>query len=323
MSFRNKLFGHDVGIDLGDDHARVWVKGKGIVLDEPVDGARRIQMGAWKSSEQDAASGLLGKCLSAVPKTLFGPRVFLTVTNDLSEMGQTKLFDAVRSVGAREVHLVESIMAAALGARLAVTEPVGNMVVNIDGKTADAALIALAGVVFSDHVRLGEKETASKAEDGLFTNSIIKCIHDFLEHCPPELSADLVERGITLTGSGALRPGLDKRIAEVTGLPVNIADEPATAIIRGLGKYIDIYEELLAMARKRQADERKRQADQYDAELRRRERLNATSTLLMPDGRDFLTWSREIEDRISGLEAICSKRRDGHLKDTTNKGDNQ
>ena len=60
MSFRDKLFGHDVGIDLGDDHARVWVKGKGIVLDEPVGGARRMQMGAWKSDEQDAAVKLLG-----------------------------------------------------------------------------------------------------------------------------------------------------------------------------------------------------------------------------------------------------------------------
>ena len=194
MSFRDKLFGHDVGIDLGDDCARVWVKGKGIVLAESVEGARRMQMGAWKSDEQDAAVKLLKKCLSVVPKSLFGPRVFLAVTADL-----------------------------------------------------------------------------------------------------------------TLTGSEALRPGLDKRIAEATGLPVHIAEEPATATIRGLGKYIDVYEELLAMARRRQADERKRQADQYDAELRRRERLNATTTLLMPDGRDFLTWSSEIENRIRDLEAICAK----------------
>ena len=307
MSFRDKLFGYDVGIDLGDDCARVWVKGKGIVLDEPVDGARRMQMGAWKSDEQDAAVKLFGKCLSVVPKSLFGPRVFLTVTGDLSEMGQTNLFDAVCSAGAREVHLVENTMAAALGAGLAVMEPVGNMVVNIDGKTADAALIALAGVVYSDNVRRGERESTSKADDGFFTNSIIKCIHDFLEHCPPELAADLVDGGLTLTGSEALCPGLDKRIAEATGLPVHIAEEPATATIRGLGEYIDIYEELMAMARKRQADERKRQSDQYEAELRRRERLNATSTLLMPDGRDFLTWSREIENRISGLEARCAK----------------
>jgi hypothetical protein len=121
------------------------------------------------------------------------------------------------------------------------------------------------------------------------------------------LAADLVAGGITLTGSGALRPGLDKLLADQMGLPIHIADNPATATIRGLGKYIDIYEELMAMARRRQADERKRQADQYDAELRRRERLNATTTLLMPDGRDFLTWSREIENRISGLEAIGAK----------------
>ncbi len=194
ISFHDKLFGHDVGIDLGDGNARVWVKGKGIVLVEPVDGARRMQMGAWKSDEQDAAVKLFGKCLSVVPKSLFGPRVFLAVSADLS-----------------------------------------------------------------------------------------------------------------LTGSEALCPGLDKRIAEATGLPVHIAEEPATATIRGLGEYIDLYEELMAMARKRQADERKRQSDQYAAELRRRERLNATSTLLMPDGRDFLTWSREIENRISGLEAFGAK----------------
>ena len=307
MSFRDKLFGYDVGIDLGDDCARVWVKGKGIVLDEPVDGARRMQMGAWKSDEQDAAVKLLKKCLSVVPKSLFGPRVFLAVTEDISEMGETKLLYAVRSAGVREVHLVENTMAAALGAGMTVTEPVGNMVVNIDGKTADAALIALAGVVYSDYVRRGERGSASKADDGFFTNSIIKCMHDFLEHCPPELAADLVEGGITLTGSEALRPGLDKRIAEATGLPVHIAEEPATATIRGLGKYIDIHDELLAFERKRREDERRRQEDQYKAELRRRERLTATSTLLMPDGRDFLTWSREIEYRIARLESICGK----------------
>ena len=307
MSFRNKLLGHDVGIDLGDDHARVWVKGKGIVLDEPVDGARRMQMGALKSDEQDAAVKLLKKCLSVVPKSLFGPRVFLAVTEDISEVGKTKLLYAVRSAGVREVHLMQSVMAAALGAGLAVTEPVGNMVVNIGKETVDVALIALAGVVHSACVRHGKRESSPGSDGGIADCAIIDCARDFLEHCPPELAADLVAGGITLTGSGALRPGLDKLLANQMGLSIHIADNPTMATIRGLGKYIEVYDEFLAIERKRLADERKRQADQYDAELRRRERLNATSTLLMPDGRDLLTWSREIEDRISGLEAIGAK----------------
>lgn len=304
MNFCNKLLGYDVGIDLGDDHARVWVKGKGLVLDEPAEGSRRIQMGAWKADEHEAVVGLLGKCLSVVPKSLSGPRVFFAVSGDMAEIGRTKLLHAMHESGARRVSLVESTMAAALGAGLEVTEPIGNMVVNIGSKTADAALIALAVVVHLGYVRLGKMESSLDADDGLSENSIIHCVRKSLERCPPELAADVLERGFTLTGFGVLRPGLDKMLANATGLSVHIADDPSTAIIRGLGKYIDIYDELLSIERKKQVDQ-----DAADKErLARLERLEATSALLVPDGRDLLTWIHDVEGRITRLESICETR---------------
>ncbi len=69
--------------------------------------------------------------------------------------------------------------------------------------------------------------------------AIVNTVREALERCPPELSADLVDRGMVLAGGGALIPGLDKFISDQTGLPVMVADDPLTAVVRGTGKALN------------------------------------------------------------------------------------
>jgi rod shape-determining protein MreB len=189
-------------------------------------------------------------------------------------------------------------MVAAIGAGLPITEPSGNMVVDIGGGTTDIAVISLSGIVYSRSVRMagnqmdeaitnylkrkynlliGERTAeAIKIEIGSAfpldkplsmeikgrnliegvpkTISIddseirealgeciaviINAIRVALERTPPELSADISDRGIVLTGGGALIKNLDKRIREETGLPVSVADDPLASVVLGTGKML-------------------------------------------------------------------------------------
>jgi rod shape-determining protein MreB len=192
-------------------------------------------------------------------------------------------------------------MAAGIGAGLPITEPTGNMVVDIGGGTTEIAVISLAGTVISKSVRVGgdkmdnaiiqymkrkfnlaigertaeeikieigtafeeendEQETKEvKGRDlinGIPTTvviskkevkdalkepimPIVEGIKNTLENTPPELSGDIAEKGIVLTGGGALLKNLNKLIKMETGLPVIIAEEPLTCVVRGAGKALD------------------------------------------------------------------------------------
>lgn len=190
-------------------------------------------------------------------------------------------------------------MAAAIGAGLPITEPSGNMVVDIGGGTTEVAVISLSGIVFSRSVKVGgdkmddaiiqhmkrkynlligertaerikcEVGTAFPTEEVLSievkgrdllqgvpkpvaVNSdeirdaladpvgiIVDGIRSALEGTPPELSADIVDKGIVLTGGGSLLMNLDKLIREETGLPVTLSDDPISAVVLGAGKALD------------------------------------------------------------------------------------
>jgi rod shape-determining protein MreB len=200
---------------------------------------------------------------------------------------------------ASEVHLVEQAMVAAVGAGMPVTEPGGNMVVDIGGGTTDIAVISLSGIVYArsvkvaghvmdqaivDYVRsrynlmIGERtaetikiEIGSAApldrpatlevkgrdliegipksvslSDGEIrdaladkVSTIVKVIRTALEATPPELSADIIDRGIVLTGGGALLRNLDRRISDETGLPVSLAENPLASVVLGTGKMLE------------------------------------------------------------------------------------
>src|SRR6267154_1654829 len=208
------------------------------------------------------------------------------------------VMDSAYRAKASEVHLVEQAMVAAIGAGLPITEPSGNMVVDIGGGTTDIAVISLSGIVYSRSVRVAGNEMddavmqymkrkhnllvgertaeAIKMEigsafpldrpltmeikgrnliegvpktvlidDGEIREALSECVATImnairvaLERTPPELSADISDRGIVLTGGGALLKNLDKRIREETGLPVSIADDPLASVVLGTGRML-------------------------------------------------------------------------------------
>jgi rod shape-determining protein MreB len=206
--------------------------------------------------------------------------------------------DSAYRAKASEVYLVEEAVAAAIGAGLPITEPHGNIVVDIGGGTTDIAVISLGGIVYSRAVRtagdamddaltdfirrkfnllIGERTaeeikiqlgsafpfeeqltmevrgrnliegiprtitvTDSEVREALdpTVTAIVNAVRVALERTPPELSADIVDRGIVLTGGGALLKNLDKRLTSETGLPVSVADDPLTSVVLGAGKML-------------------------------------------------------------------------------------
>jgi len=227
------------------------------------------------------------------------PRVLISVPLEVTEVERKAVGDAALGAGARDVLLVEEPIAAAVGAGINISEPTGNMLVNIGGGSTEIAVISLRGVVTSKSIpiagdelnrnitqyardvfnlMLGERiaeeikvavgsaveqpekmEASMRGRDllsglpreiivhdgqirealGRSLKAIIEQIKSILEMTPPELVADIYQRGIILTGGGALLRGLDTAISKGTGLPVRVADEPLTAVVRGAGLLLE------------------------------------------------------------------------------------
>jgi rod shape-determining protein MreB len=224
------------------------------------------------------------------------PRVVIAVPSGITEVEKRAVRESAIHAGAREVHLIEEPMAAAIGVGLPVQDAAGNMIIDIGGGTTEVALISLSGIVFSRSVRVAgdeldeaiaqymkraynlmigertaeeikikigsayklEKEvsmevkgrdlvaglpktitiTSQEVREALMEpiSTIVDSVRITLERCPPELSADLVDRGLVLAGGGALLRGLDRLLAEETGLPVHVAEDPLSAVAEGTGK---------------------------------------------------------------------------------------
>ena len=331
------FFSSDIGIDLGTANTLVYVKDHGIVLREPSIVA--VKAGTTQVlAVGDEAKRMLGRTpgnISAIRPLKDGviadfeiteamlrhfitkahghrrfvrPRVVIAVPSGITEVEKRAVKDSAMHAGAREVYLIEEPMAAAIGVGLPVTDPAGNMIIDIGGGTTEVAIISLAGIVFSRSVRVAgdeldeaivqhlkraynlmigertaeeiklrigsayplEKEltmevkgrdlvaglpktitiTSEEIRDALNepVSRIVEAVRITLERCPPELSADLVDRGVVLAGGGALLRGLDKLIAEETGLPVHVAEDPLSAVAEGTGKALQEIEFLRAVA---------------------------------------------------------------------------
>jgi rod shape-determining protein MreB len=332
------LFSNDLAIDLGTANTLIYVRGKGIVSCEPsVVAVQRDERGVKTvRAVGREAKEMLGRTPGSVQavrplrdgviadfeiteamleyfikktnnrKTLVKPRIVICVPFGITEVEKRAVRESAESAGAREVHLIEEPMAAAIGAGLPVTEATGNMVVDIGGGTTEVAVISLGGIVYSQSIRVGGdkmddaviaymrrnynlligEQTAERVkcqvgnayplDEGLVMevkgrdlvagvprtvvvnsdeirdalaepiNSIVEAVMGALEKTPPELSSDIKDKGIVLTGGGALLRNLDVLLREETGLPVMVADDPISAVVLGSGKSLD-HPELLDM----------------------------------------------------------------------------
>jgi rod shape-determining protein MreB len=321
-------FSSDLAIDLGTANTLVYIRGRGIVLREPSmvvidDRTGRIQAVGTEAKEmlgktpaniraiRPMKDGVIAdfetteKMLQYfIKKTRTGnqflkPRIVIGIPSEITQVERRAVRDAALRARANEVFLIEQAMAAAIGADLPITEPGGNMIVDIGGGTTDVAVISLSGIVIAKSVRIASNEmdesiiqyikkkynlligerTAEqvkirigsaypldeplemeiKGRDLTYgipktlnindseirealesvVQTLIEVVKNTLEKTPPELAADIVDRGIILCGGGALLKNLDKRLREETSLPIFIADDPLSSVVLGAGKILE------------------------------------------------------------------------------------
>ena len=325
------LFSNDLAIDLGTATTLVYVKGKGVVSNEPsVVAIRKDSRGAKKIlAVGNEAKKMLGRTPANIVairpmkdgviadfevteamlryfiakahnrRNLIRPRVVVSVPSGITPVEKRAVRESAELAGAREIYLMEEPMAAAIGAGLPVSEPTGNMVVDIGGGTTEVAVISLSGIVYSHSVRVAgdkmdeaiiqyvkrkynlligersaeivkitigtaypEKEvrtaeikgrdlvsgipkTLEISSEEVMTaisepvNAIVEAVKVALERMPPELAADIVDKGIVLAGGGALLRNLDVLLREETGLPIIVAENPLTTVVIGTGMVLD------------------------------------------------------------------------------------
>ncbi|MBP0454679.1 rod shape-determining protein [Kitasatospora sp. RG8] len=335
MATNLSFIGRDLAIDLGTANTLVYVRGKGIVLNEPSVVAVNTNTGgilAVGSEAKKMIGRTPGNIVAIRPlkdgviadfeitermlryfilkihrrRYLARPRVVVCVPSGITGVERRAVIEASSQAGARQVHIIEEPMAAAIGAGLPVHEATGNMVVDIGGGTTEVAVISLGGIVTAQSIRVagdeldnaivqhikkeyslllgersaeqikmsigsafgleGEKDehaeirgrdlvsglpktvviSAAEVREAIDepVNSIIDAVKTTLDQCPPELAGDVMDRGIVLTGGGALLRGLDERLRRETGMPIHIAENPLDSVALGSGKCVEEFEAL-------------------------------------------------------------------------------
>ncbi len=323
-----RYFSNDLAIDLGTANTLVFARSRGIVVREPsvvvinkvtnkieaVGAEAKEMLGRTPGNIEPIRpmkDGVIAdfevteKMLDHFIRKAHGgrrlvrPRIVIGVPSEITQVEKRAVRDSAERAGASEVFLVEQAMMAAIGAGLPITEPSGNMIVDIGGGTTDVAVISLAGTVYSRSVRVAGNEmdeaiiqylkrkynlligerTAEiiKWEIGsayplkeplkmeikgrdlvegvpknlLITDeeirealaepvaTIVEAVRQALERTPPELSADIMDRGIVLSGGGALLRNLDQRLRDETGLPVVLAEDPLASVVLGAGRVLE------------------------------------------------------------------------------------
>lgn len=330
--FKNvfRKFSQDIGIDLGTANTLVFVKDKGIVINEPTVVAINTRTEQILAIGNEAKA-MLGKAPSHIVVTrplthgiisdyevtekmlkyliekvlersltmITRPNIIIGVPMEVTEVETKAVEDVTIAAGARDVKVVQEPMAAAVGCRMPIRDPIGNMVVDIGGGTANVAVISLSGVVtwksstiagdemnkniiqyarevfnllvgesHAEQIKMKIGSAAPAGETMEFpmrgrdvmtglpkeimitdahirealersVSSIVDLVKMALEITPPELTADIHERGLLLTGGGSLLRGLDAVIADAAKIPVRRADDPLTAVVRGAGILLD------------------------------------------------------------------------------------
>ncbi|PCH67993.1 MAG: rod shape-determining protein [Rhodobacteraceae bacterium] len=331
------FFAADMAIDLGTANTLVYVKGKGIILSEPSvvayhvkDGVKKVlavgedaklMLGRTPSSIEairpmregviadfDTAEDMIKYFIHKVHKrSIFSkPKIIVCVPHGATPVEKRAIRQSVLSAGARRAGLIAEPIAAAIGAGMPITDPTGNIVVDIGGGTTEVAVLSLGDIVYARSVRVGGDRmdeaiisylrrhqnllvgestaekiktsigTARMPDDGRGTSKhvrgrdllsglpkeieisqaqvaealaepvqqICEAVMTALETTPPDLAADIVDRGVILTGGGALLGDLDLALRELTGLAVSIAAEPLNCVALGAGKALEYEKQL-------------------------------------------------------------------------------
>ena len=329
MSFRS-LFGYfsnDLAIDLGTANTLVYARGRGIVVDEPSIVAinkKTNKVVAVGHEAKEMLGRTPGNIVAIKPMKdgviadfdvteemlkyfirkahnrnhLLRPRIVISIPSEITQVERRAVRESALRAKASEVFLVEETMAAAIGLDLPITEPSGNMIIDVGGGTTDIAVISLSGIVYSRTVRVAGNEmdesiiqymkhkhnlligertaeqvkinigsaapleqpmtmevkgrdliegipkaievTADEIREALSDSiaTLVNAVRVALERTPPELSADIVDKGIMLTGGAALLRNLDLRLRAETGLPVYVAEDPLSSVVLGTGKML-------------------------------------------------------------------------------------
>lgn len=330
----------DMAIDLGTSNILVLIKEKGIVLDEPsvvaIDKTRKEVIARGEEAREmlgrtpqrikavkPLKDGVIAdfKATQALLKNIIGKlckkynikklRVVVGVPSGITEVERRAVEETIVQTGAKEVYLIEEPIAAAIGANMEISEPSGNIVVDIGGGTTEVAVISLGGIVVSNSIRIAGDELDEdilnyvKKEFNLLIgtttaenikirigcakppvtnetieirgldlntglprvqeissyqvleaisdsiNEIVECVKITLEKTPPELSADVMRKGIILTGGGALIKDIDKLLSEKIEIPVYIAESPLSCVVNGAGKTLQDIKKLRESIRNR------------------------------------------------------------------------
>ena len=316
----------DIAIDLGTANTLIWLKGKGVVINEPSIVARTIHDDNIVAVG-DEAKAMLGRThrdletirplqdgviadfkmtdgmlQGFINKINFSrmarPRMVICVPSGVTEVERRAVKDSGERANAREVYLIEEPVAAAIGIGLDISQPIGNIIVDIGGGTTEIAVISLNGVVTKETIRiagdemdesilqwfrnehkleigLGMSESIKKSVGSAMqmdtetisvrgrdlvsgipktievssdeirqalkdpVNAIVEAVKRCLEQTPPELAADILERGIIVAGGGSLLRGIDQIIRERTNVPVNVAEDPLLSVVRGTGMVLE------------------------------------------------------------------------------------
>ena len=324
----------DLAIDLGTANTVVYLRDHGIVVAEPsvvaietINGIPRLRavgddaklmMGKTPDNvrtirplrngvvadlevAEQMIKHFIRKAQGDGRKLRRSPEIVICVPSHSTQVERRAIRDAVSNAGARQVWLIDEPMAAAIGADLPVTEPVGSMVVDIGGGTTEVGVISIQGLTMSTSVRVGGdrmdeaitaavrrshnlligEATAERVKkqlgsaivprDGVGGTAVIKgrnvargvpseteiteaelaealaepvgqiiqAVRLALENTPPEIAADMIDSGITMTGGGSLLAGIAPMLAQATGLPVTVAEDPLNCVALGAGRALE------------------------------------------------------------------------------------
>jgi rod shape-determining protein MreB len=329
-----KWMSHDMAIDLGTANTLVYVRGRGIVLNEPsvvaietINGVKKVKavgedakLMMGKTPDQieairplrdgviadiDVAEQMIKHFIHKVHggkmRAWRFPEIVICVPSGSTSVERRAIRDAASNAGASSVYLIEEPMAAAIGADMPVTEPIGSMVVDIGGGTTEVAVLSLRGLAYTTSVRVGGDKmdeaissyvrrnhnlligeaTAERVKKEIGTAKppvegkgliayvrgrdvakgvpneislnqleiaealaepvarIVHVVREALEGSQPEIAADIIDEGITMTGGGSLLREIAVVLADETGLPVRVADNPMSCVALGAGRALE------------------------------------------------------------------------------------